>query len=183
MAFPPLTSEEQASLVGRIRHGDDAAEAQLVELFSRPVRVMVRVRAGRRLEEEDLAQEVLMAAITAVRRGHLRDDDKLGAFVAGIARNVINNRLRASRGASLESLTGHEDAAVADLRHEMAVRERASMVHRALGELSADDRRVLMLTLIEGFTALQIAERLGVTEEAIRTRKSRALRRLKGRLT
>ena len=182
MGFPPLTADEQASLVGRIRQGDEGAETRLVELFSRAVRVMVRVRAGRRLEEEDLAQEVLMTAITAVRKGQLRDVDRLGAFVAGIARNVINNRLRTSRGAALEPLAGHEDAAVADLREEVALRERAATVRHALDELAPEDRRLLELTLIEGFTSSQMAKQLGVTEEVIRTRKSRALKRLKDRL-
>ena len=180
MAFPLLTAEEQASLVARIRDGREDAEARLVELFSRPVRLMVRVR-GRSLEDEDVTQEVLMTAITAVRRGQLREAERLGAFVAGIARNVINNRLRGARGPAFEPLTGHEDAVVADLRHEMAVRERLEMVRQALGALAAQDRRILQMSLIDGLRASQIAKELGVTEETVRARKSRALRRLKGR--
>src|SRR5215212_469929 len=125
MVFPALTVEEQQWLVSRIREGDEEAETRLVELFSRAVRVMVRVRTGRRLDEQDLTQEVLMAAITGVRRGQLREVDRLGAFVAGIARNVINNRLRSARGAELESLADHQYTAVGDLRHEVARREQA----------------------------------------------------------
>lgn len=180
MAFPLLTAEEQASLVARIRDGREDAEARLVELFSRPVRVMVRVR-GRSLEDEDVTQEVLMTAITAVRRGQLREAERLGAFVAGIARNVINNRLRGARGPAFEPLTGHENAVVADLRVEMAVRERLEMVRQALRGLAAQDRRILKMSLIDGLRASQIAEQLGITEETVRARKSRALRRLKGR--
>jgi RNA polymerase sigma-70 factor, ECF subfamily len=182
MGFPQLTADAQASLVVRIRQGDAGAEAQLVELFSRSVRVMARVRAGRRLEEEDLTQEVLMAVITALRKGQLRDVDRLSAFVAGVARNVINNRLRTSQGRALEPLDGHEDAAVADLRQEVAIRERTATVRRVLAELSPGDQRLLELTMIEGFTTAQTAQRLGVSEEVIRARKSRALKRLKERL-
>lgn len=182
MAFPPLTAEEQLWLVGRIRNGDEDAETRLVELFSPPIRVMVRVRAGRRLEEDDVAQEVLVGAITALRRGQLRNEDKLGPFVAGIARNVINNRLRSTRRAALEPLAGHEDASVADFRQEIDRRERLTSVRRALDDLSADDRRILVMTLIGGLRASQIAQRLGVSEEVVRTRKSRALKRLKGQL-
>lgn len=182
MAFPLLTAEEQASLVARIRDGREDAEARLVELFSQAVRVMVRVRGRRSLEEEDLAQEVLMTAITAVRRGQVREAERLGAFVAGIARNVINNRLRSARGAALEPLTGHEAAVVADLRQEVARRERAEMVRHALDRLAAPDRRILQMSLLDELRASEIAERLGITEEAVRARKSRALRRLKGRL-
>ena len=123
-----------------------------------------------------------MAALSGLRRGQLRDADRLGAFVAGIALNVINNRLRSARGAALESLSGHEDAAVADLRAEMAHRERSAIVRHALADLSEDDRRILVLTIIRGLRSAQVAEQLGVSEEAVRARKSRALRRLKGRL-
>jgi RNA polymerase sigma-70 factor (ECF subfamily) len=179
MAFPPLTIEEQASLVGRIRNGDEQAEAHLVELFSRSVQVMVRGRAGRRLDADDLTQDVLMAAITAVRRGQLRDIDRLGAFVAGIARNVINDRLRRTQGA-FEPLAGHEKAAIGDLREEVARRDRVAALRRGLEQLSAEDRRILMLTLIDGLRAAEIAAQMGVTEDVVRARKSRALKRLKG---
>jgi RNA polymerase sigma-70 factor (ECF subfamily) len=182
MGFPPLTAAEQEWLVGRIRSGDEQAEARIVDLFSRPVRMMVRVRAGRRLEEDDVVQEVFVAALTSLRRGQLRDADRLGAFVAGIARNVINNRLRNTRRAAVEPLAGNAGAAVADLREEIARRERRASVRRALDDLAPEDRRILVLTVIEGLRSSQIAQRLGLTEEAVRARKSRALKRLKARL-
>lgn len=182
MSFPLLSAEEQARLVERIRDGDVEAEGRLVELFSRPIRIMARVRA-RQLGEEDLTQEVLIAAITALRRGQLRDTERLGAFLAGIARNIINNRLRSARGPVHEPIAEHEHpAVVVDLTHELARRERARIVRQAVASLSAEDRRILMLTLVNGLKPGQIAERLGLGEEVVRTRKSRALKRLKARL-
>jgi RNA polymerase sigma-70 factor (ECF subfamily) len=181
MSFPRLSADEQARLVALIREGDRGAEGRLVELFSRAVRLMVRVRA-RGLDDEDLAQEVLMNAITALRRGQLRDPERLGHFVSGIARNVINNRLRSQRGPAFESIDDHEHAGAADLTEELARRQRAALVRRALDDLSAEDRRILILTLVEGLKSGQIAERLGLGEEVVRTRKSRAIKRLKARL-
>lgn len=182
MGFPLLTVEEQARLVARIREGDSEAEGRLVEIFSRAIRLMARVRA-RKLGEEDLTQEALIAAITALRRGQLRDTERLAQFVSGVARNVINNRLRSERGPVHEPIAEGEHAAVVvDLTHELARRERARLLRRALDSLSDDDRRILMLTLVEGLKPGQIAERLGLGEEVVRTRKSRAIKRLKTRL-
>jgi RNA polymerase sigma factor (sigma-70 family) len=182
MGFPLLGAEEQARLVERIRDGDLEAEGRLVELFTRAIRVMVRVRA-RDLGEEDLTHEVLIAAITALRRGQLRDTGRLGQFVSGIARNVINNRLRSARGPVHEPINGHEHAApVVDLAHELARRERTRILRQAMNSLSAEDRRILMLTLVDGLKPGQIAERLGLGEEVVRTRKSRAIKRLKAQL-
>jgi RNA polymerase sigma-70 factor (ECF subfamily) len=181
MSFPLLSAEEQAWLVTRIREGDRGAETRLVDLFSRPVRLMARVRA-RGLDEDDLTQEVLIAAISALRRGQLRDTERLAQFVSGIARNVINNKRRSQRGAALEPLTGGETAAVADFAEEVTRRERGRMLRRALDGLSVEDRRILILTLVEGLKSGQIAERLGLGEEVVRTRKSRAIKKLKARL-
>jgi len=182
MGFPLLGAEEQARLVERIRDGDLEAEGRLVELFTRAIRVMVRVRA-RDLGEEDLTHEVLIAVITALRRGQLRDTGRLAQFVAGITRNVINNRLRSARGPVHEPISDHEHAApVVDLAHELARRERTRTLRQAMDSLSAEDRRILMLTLVDGLKPGQIAARLGLGEEVVRTRKSRAIKRLKARL-
>lgn len=183
MGFPLLSAEEQARLVERIRNGDRDAEGRLVEHFSRAIRLMARVRA-RELGDEDLTQDVLIAAIMALRRGQLRDTERLAQFVAGIARNVIHNRLRRARGPVHEPIEEHEyPAPAADLTHELARRERAGTLRRALESLSAADRRILMLTLVDGLKPGEIAERLGLGEDVVRTRKSRAIKRLKERVT
>ena len=183
VGFPLLSAEEQARLVERIRTGDRDAEGRLVEHFARAIRVMARIRA-RALDDEDLTQEVLIAALSALRRGQLRDTERLPQFVAGIARNVINNRLRRARGPVHEPIEEHEfPAPVADLTHELARRERAATLRQALESLSADDRRILMLTLVGGLKPGEIAERLGLGEDVVRTRKSRAIKRLKERVT
>jgi RNA polymerase sigma factor (sigma-70 family) len=183
VGFPLLSADEQAHLVDGIRSGDRAAEGRLVEHFSRAIRLMARVRA-RELGEDDLTQEVLIAAITALRRGQLRDTERLAQFVSGVARNVINNRLRRARGPVHEPIDEHDQPApVADLTQELARRERAAALRRALEGLSADDRRILRLTLVDGLKPAEIAERLGLGEEVVRTRKSRAIKRLKERVT
>jgi RNA polymerase sigma factor (sigma-70 family) len=55
--------------------------------------------------------------------------------------------------------------------------ERADLVRRALGILDSTDRKILLLTLTEGLKPAEIAARLGLTAEVVRTRKSRALKK------
>ena len=52
------------------------------------------------------------------------------------------------------------------------------MIARALGELSEDDREVLMLVAWEGLTAAQAGEVLGCSAGAAAMRLHRARRRL-----
>jgi RNA polymerase sigma factor (sigma-70 family) len=182
MSFPALTPDEQADLVARIGRGEPDAEARLVQLFSAAVRTMTRARTRGALDDQDVRQEVMLAAITAVRRGQVRESERLGAFIAGIARNVINNQLRLHTKRRMDPLVS-EDVAVADFRDEVARRERAEIVRAALQEVGADDRQILLLTLVEGLKSGEVATRLGLDPEVVRTRKSRAIKRLTERLS
>src|SRR4051812_4881978 len=114
MMFPRLTAEEQTDLVVAIRSGDAAAEGRLVEVFYAAIQAMTRVRTRGKLDVEDVCQDVLMAVLSALRRGQLRDAERLGAFVAGVSRNVINNQLRSRASRPVEPLTG-DDVQVGDL--------------------------------------------------------------------
>lgn len=181
MTLPLLTAEEQADLVARIRRGDSGAETRFVELFAAPIRAMVRVRTRGSIDHQDASQEILIAVLTAVRRGQLREADRLGAFVAGVARNIINNQLRVRGNRPVEQLAS-DDVAVGDFREEMSRRERTMMLRSALDEVRPDDRRILVLTLIHGLKSGDIARRLGMDPEVVRARKSRAIRRLTERL-
>ena len=60
--------------------------------------------------------------------------------------------------------------------------ERRQLVGRALAAVGRQDRRILVLTLVEGLKPGEIADRLGLKHDVVRTRKSRALRKLVERL-
>lgn len=181
MAFPLLTAAEQAALVEKVRAGDGAAEARIAEIFAPAIRAMARARSRGQVDPHDVCQDVLIAVITGLRRGQLRDIERLGPFVAGVARNVINSELRTRRGRLGEPLT-ESAAPVADLRDEIARRDRNRMVRVALEEVSASDRQILVLTLVHGLKSGEVADRLALDPQVVRARKSRALRRLTERL-
>lgn len=177
MGFPLLSAEEQADLAARVQAGDRAAETRIVELFSPAIRAMARVRARGAVDQHDVCQDVLIAVITALRRGQLREVERLAAFVAGVARNVISNELRVRRNRTGQPLEA-DDVAIADLRDEMAERDRARMIRSALGDVTPGDRQILVLSLVQGLKSGEVATRLGLDPQVVRARKSRALRRL-----
>ena len=93
--------------------------------------------------------------------GHLREAERLAAFVYGIARNVINNYLRTrSRLPRLDPL----DVELKPPRHARpSGKQRAhGLVRHALAILDSTDRQILRLTLMEGLKPGEIAERLGL---------------------
>lgn len=157
---------------------DSAAEERLVRAFGPRIFVMAVVRTRDRSAAQDLAQDALLAAIEALRAGRLRDPVKLPAFVYGTARNVINNYLRTRRrvpvGEPLSETAGADGSQVRDLEAS----ERLALVTRALARLAPRDRRLLEMTLVDGSDPDEIPGRLGLTSEAARQRKCRAIKKI-----
>ena len=171
-----LTPEQQFTLVERLRQREASAEEELVHLFSNRVAFLVRLRTGDPEAARDLTQEVLLAVVLALRKGNLRDSERLAAFVYGTARNVINNFLRTRNRLPKEDVIDAEHHS-AHRRDPFDDTERAALVRHALGALEPLDRTILLLTLVEGLKPGEIATRLGLTAEVVRTRKSRALKK------
>jgi len=165
------------SLAERVRQGDPAAETELVHKFSQRIFVMGLVRTRDREAARDLVQDVLLAVITALRRGQLLDQDKLAAFVHGTARNVINNHLRETiQKPHFEAL--RDDLVQVDSSSEIEDAERAGLVEDALRDMRQQDREILQMILVEGKKPGEIAVAMGLPAEVVRTRKLRASKKI-----
>lgn len=146
------------------------------------LRAGIRLMALRALGNGDIADEVAQESI--VRAFHaLRSSrpEKLGPFVAGIARHVIADIIRARpREARLDDLAaGLEPQTERDPLAILCDASEQARVHHALGLLGTDDRNLLKLVYFEGLSLTEIAHRLGAPPERIRQRKLRALARLR----
>lgn len=166
-----------AVLAGRIRSGDERAENELVRYFSPRIFAMLVARTRDREASRDLLQDVMIAVIRALREGNLRDMDRLVPFVHGTARNLVNNffrdRVRTPRHEELS-----DDLADLTNRESLDSAERTEAVKRALVLLDESDRKIVLMTLIEGRKPGDIAERLGLSSEVVRQRKSRAVKKI-----
>lgn len=163
--------------VAGIAAGDPDAEAAFAAHFAPRIRAMLRARLRQAEAVQDLTQDALVAAILALRKGQLREPDRLAAFVHGVVRNLANNHLR-----------GQHRRGEAPLDEEVAARlpaidtgedtERRGMVEKGLAAIAPADREVLQLTLVDGLHPREIAQRLSLSSDTVRQRKTRALKRL-----
>jgi RNA polymerase sigma factor (sigma-70 family) len=170
-----LTPQQQRTLAEGIRSREPSAEEELVRLFSDRVLFLALARTRDPDAARDLKQDVMLAVVRALRNGQLREAERLAAFVYGIARNLINNYLRARSRLREDPL---DDAlALPSPPEPIENSERGNLVRRALGALDATDRKILLLTLVEGLKPGEIALRLGLTSTVVRARKSRALKK------
>ena len=169
--------QEHAALAVRIRAGDAAAEEELVHLFGERLFVMLVARTRDREAARELVQDVLVAVLRALRNGHLREGERLSAYIHGTARNLVNNYFR-QRSRQPVVVPLDPDLFPTCSYDEFESTEKLSLVGRALERLDTKDRRILRLSLVEGLKPSEIALHLGLTPEVVRARKSRALKKV-----
>ena len=172
-----ISADACLALFERIRLGDAAAEDELVESFGGRVYAMALARTRDREASRDLVQDVLWAVVQALRGGHLRAPDKLAAFVSGTARNLINNYCR-TRARVERDIAPTTHVSTVDPDEVLDEQRRTEFVRRAVRGLEPIDRRILILTLVDGLTAVEIATRVDLNPDAVRQRKSRAIKKV-----
>jgi RNA polymerase sigma-70 factor, ECF subfamily len=175
-----MTDQGVPRLVAEVRNEHSIGLERL-----EPLRPGLRFLALHSLGSEDAAeeavQETLARAVVALHQGQPADLAKLPAFVAGIARHVIVDMLRARRRVvplDVLPLSEHPTAPADALAGLVSAAER-ERVRAALLELSPADRELLRLCYFEGLTPAEVAVRLGEPPDRVRKRKSRALERLR----
>ncbi|MCA1007122.1 sigma-70 family RNA polymerase sigma factor [Rhodococcus hoagii] len=141
-----------------------------------------RLRSSRCLSAEDVTQEVCIAVMRALPR--YEDRGRFTAFVFGIASHKIVDALRAvHRDKSVPvdvvpDVVTTDDSADGRLLRSDDLRR----IESVLGVLSARERTILHLRIIEERSAAETADVLHTTAGAVRVAQHRALNKLRAEL-
>ena len=145
-------------------------------------RVGATERSG--LSADDVAQEVCLAAITALPR--YRDQGRpFLAFVYGIAAHKVADAHRAAaRNRAEPTDVVPERLSMEAGPEQMAIdSDSAARMNRLLAVLPEKQREILILRVVVGMSAEETAEAVGSTAGAVRVAQHRALARLKAEIT
>jgi RNA polymerase sigma-70 factor, ECF subfamily len=165
-AAPALTIDEV--LVARARRGDAAAFAEIFERYQHRIVNYIYGLVHDRELANDLAQDSFLKAYKALPR--MGDDLRLAPWLYRIAGNTAFSALRRRKLIRwLPLLNEGIEATSADGR----VAE-AEAVQRALAKLPAKYAAPLLLHSHEGLSCSEIAEILGISTGAVKTRLFRA---------
>jgi RNA polymerase sigma-70 factor, ECF subfamily len=132
----------------------------------------------------DLTAETFAQAWLAVRRFEDQADGSGAPWLFGIARNLLRQYYKHDRIETAARRRLGIPLAFADCEEFDAVDERlragslAPALRDAVGALPAEQRRALVLRVVEQLDYAEIAGRLGISQNAARLRVSRALRAL-----
>lgn len=163
----------RAELVRRAQRGDSVAFAELARACGRGVHAIALAHLGRPSDAEDVAQDVLLAALENI--GACREPERFDAWLFTIARNRARRALVRRRMRDVFSGTPPEiEAPGGEPEH---VERQALLV--ALGTLPATMREVVLLHDLEGYEHAELARALGITDEASRQTLSRARKKLR----
>ncbi len=126
---------------------------------------------------EDLAQQVMVIVLEALRAGRVEDLERIDRFMLGTCRNVAHSmRRREKRVAETERRLSAESARAVTPPWELVVTRR---VEECLAQLPPRESRLLFLLYQEDATAAEAAEALGTTPGNVRVIRHRAIARLR----
>jgi len=179
----PLEDDE---LIRRAKDGDVGAYEQLVRRYQR-VAVRTAYLAGRGGDAEDAAQEAFVKAYRAL--AGFRDGAPFRPWLLRIVANEASNRRRAAgrRARLVLRLAGtggdrpSGDAAPSPEAAVLDAQEREALL-RAVQGMQEDDRMVLGYRFFLGLSEAETAQVLGCAVGTVKSRQSRALRRLRDQL-
>jgi RNA polymerase sigma-70 factor (ECF subfamily) len=168
-----------AELIERTSAGDRDAFEELYRRYTRPVLSLALRRLGDPGRAEDALQDAF-AAIWRSAASYDRQRGQGGAWLYTIARNAIIDAARRRPESAVEA---SDEASSEPGPPDRAERAWLSWrVHRAIEELSENERVVIELAYWRGLSQSEISEALSVPLGTVKTRTRNALGRLAGLL-
>jgi RNA polymerase sigma-70 factor (ECF subfamily) len=178
--------QDDAKLIDLVLDGDSAAYGLLVRRYQDRLFTALMHVASSRDEAEDVVQDAFIQAY--LKLSSFERQSSFYTWLYRIAFNTAISRRRRKRvEASVEQAkdaTGDEPADHSERPHDRLLREeRATIIQRALGELSEDHRVILVLREMEGCDYEEISQILDLPVGTVRSRLHRARLQLKEQLT
>ena len=169
-----------ASLVERVRNGDDLAREELCAELADLARARLHWGVDPQLLDDKL-HDVLVSLLEAIRDGAIRDPERLIGFVRTLSRRRVSLHIRANiqRRSHFVPIGRMDFAAPAEESPEAAARrsENFETLRRLLRRVCARDREILLRFYLDEQAPERICREMGLTATQFRLYKSRALAR------
>jgi len=170
---PTLTDEKP--ILERVAEGDQAAVGEFINRYGDLVWSLARRYLGNHPDAEDAVQEIFIEIWNSAGR-YDRNVASEVAFISTIPRRRLIDRLRSfERKPGMESIDDQigakQPAVAAGLNDDAEV----AQVERVLGAMEPQHREILAMSLYQGYSHSEIAERLDIPLGTVKTRVRRGL--------
>jgi len=179
---PNITAASDEHLVTATLRGDNSSFGTIVERYWNMVVALALSRINNLVEAEDVAQESFITAYVQLHR--LRDPSRfpgwLSKIVAQQSTNLLRKHARNRAVASCEINKLEAMAAVlAPCNNPGLTTEQTHFVRRAVSRMPEKFRQIIIMRFVAGFSAVQIAEKLGKRPGTVRVWLHRAYKILR----
>lgn len=162
-----------SDLVARIHSGETDGMEELYQLFSRAIRFYLARNLGPGALD-DKVHDTFVVVVQAIRRGELREPERLMGFVRTIVRRQVATHI--------DRIVDEKSAQIGvsnEFRHDnpteaVAFHRRTELIHQVLAALSEKDREILTRFYVLEQSQDQICSEMGLSETQFRLLKSRA---------
>lgn len=164
-------------LVRRIQAGEESGMKELYNLFSKGVRFYLCRQLGPQ-ELDDKVHDTFLIVVQAIRRGDLREPERLMGFIRTVARRQVAAHIDSASHRRRHTTDLDTGLPVPDKRmdpEDYAVsRQKIEIMKEALCEISDRDREILIRFYLREQSQQQICQEMDLTDTQFRLLKSRA---------
>lgn len=166
--------KDYLELVRRAKKGDTEAFASLYEDIYENMYRFALYTLRHTADAEDVVSETVMEAFASV--GNLRVEEAFKSWMFQILSNKCKDKLR-----EYTKRTEELDKA-AQQRYGVQGPEENAIVRRCFFELADEERLIIGMHLFCGYKSREIADILHMNENTVRSKESRGLKKLAGKL-
>jgi RNA polymerase sigma-70 factor (ECF subfamily) len=174
---PATSAVDWPGLVAKIQKGEDAGMEELYRLFGRGIRFYLCRQLGMQ-ELDDKVHDTFLIVVQAIKRGDLREPDRLMGFVRTVVRRQVAAHIDQVVHSRRDELHLDLGVRVADRQRNpeqnVAYQQKADFMREILQQLSDRDREILTRFYLQEETQEEICAEMNLTETQFRLLKSRA---------
>jgi RNA polymerase sigma-70 factor (ECF subfamily) len=174
-----VKEEEIRFIVKMAKRGKREGMEKIYEIFAEPIFRYIFLRVGSREEAEDLTSKVFLKVFRRIKT-YRESEVPFSAWIFRIAHNELVDYFRMKKPLfqSLDEVYDEPVSSYYEPEVKLLEEELQRRIVQALMQLTPEQREVVVLRYLEGFSIKEIGEVVGKGESAVRSMLSRALRRL-----
>lgn len=182
-----MSEPRDEELLEQVKRGDAKAMDQLLARHEQKIYRFGLRMCGNEEDARDVLQETLLSAFKNLAA--FRGDSQLSTWLYQVARSfcIKHRRRREGEPARLESIEGTEVKSIAtdstSLEAKAHAREVGHVIQAAMNTLQEDHREAIVLRDVEGLSAEEAADVVGIEVGALKSRLHRARLQLKQSLS
>jgi RNA polymerase sigma factor (sigma-70 family) len=171
------------SILERVAAGDSAAVSECLDRYGDLVWSLARRYLRNAADAEDAVQDIFIDIWGSSAR-YDRNIASEVAFISTIARRRLIDKIRAAERRPLMDSLDDDEGAPIDPGVPATVEDdtEVTIVERVLAEMDPEHQKVLSMSLYEGYSHSEIAERLSLPLGTVKTRVRRGLIHIRAQL-